>query len=115
MWSWRGYCVKRRECRSRPSGKDIATMERSRLAVIGVGHLGKEHARILAGHSGVELVGVVDARTEQAEAIAQRCQTRAFSDHKTLLDKIDAAVLAVPTVHHHAVACDCLQAGVSLL
>ena len=48
-------------------------MARLRLAVIGVGHLGKEHARILAATPGVELVGVADARPEQAEAVAGRC------------------------------------------
>src|SRR5262249_53127328 len=91
-------------------------MERLRLAVVGVGHLGKEHARILAGLSGVELVGVVDARAEQAEVVARRCSTRPFTDHRQLLaESLDAAVIAVPTIHHHAVAADYLRAGVALL
>ena len=90
-------------------------MERLRLAVIGVGHLGKEHARILAGLPGVELVGVVDARAGQAEAVAQRCGTRAYTDHYPLLDRVDAAVVAVPTVQHHTIAADFLARGVSLL
>jgi predicted dehydrogenase len=91
-------------------------MERLRLAVVGVGHLGKEHARILAGLSGVELVGVVDARAEQAEAVARRCSTRPFTDHRMVLaERLDAAVIAVPTVLHHAVAADYLRAGVALL
>ena len=47
-------------------------MSRLRLAVIGVGHLGKEHARILAGLSDVELVGVVDVNAAQAEAVGKR-------------------------------------------
>ncbi len=90
-------------------------MKRSRLAVIGVGHLGKEHARILSTHPDVELVGVVDPRPEQAENVALRCQSHAFTDYRSLLDTVDAAVLAVPTIHHHAVACDFLRRGVSLL
>lgn len=90
-------------------------MKRTRLAVVGVGHLGKEHARILASHPDVELVGVVDARAEQAQAVAERSQTRAYSDHQALLDKVDAAVIAVPTAHHHGVACDFLRAGIPLL
>ncbi len=90
-------------------------MERSRMAVIGVGHLGKEHARILANHADVDFIGVVDARAEQAEAVATRCGTRAFTDHRDLLDKIDAAVLAVPTELHHAVACDFLRQGIALM
>jgi predicted dehydrogenase len=92
-------------------------MERLRLAVIGVGHLGKEHARILAGLPGVDLVGVADARAEQADAVARRCRTRAFADHRPLLEleQLDAAVIAVPTVQHHAVAADCLRKGIALL
>ncbi len=90
-------------------------MRRLRLAVVGVGHLGKEHARILAGLPGVELVGVVDRQATQANQVAQRCQTQAYLDHRLLLDRIDAAVIAVPTSHHHAVACDFLDHGISLM
>ncbi len=75
-------------------------MTRLRLGVIGVGHLGKEHARILAGMPEVELVGVADALPGQAEMIAQRCGTRAYVDHRALLPLVDAAAVVVPTVHH---------------
>jgi predicted dehydrogenase len=90
-------------------------MSRLRLGVIGVGHLGKEHARILSGLPDVELVGVADVNLESARAVAERCGTRAFSDYRPLLGGIDAAVLAVPTVLHHAVAREVLAAGVALL
>ncbi len=90
-------------------------MTRLRVAVVGVGHLGKEHARILAGMPDVELIGVADARAAQAEAVAQRCGTRAFADHRPLLEAVEAAVIAVPTAHHHAVAVDFLARGVDLL
>lgn len=90
-------------------------MQRTRLAVVGVGHLGKEHARILAALPQVELVGVVDARADQVAAVAQRCDTRPFTDHRPLLGQVEGAVVAVPTLHHHAVAGDFLRAGVPLL
>ena len=90
-------------------------MSRLRLAVVGVGHLGKEHARILSQLPGVELVGVADPRPVQAAAVAQRCGTHAYADHRELLTKVDGAIVAVPTAHHHAVACDFLERGVSLL
>ena len=57
-------------------------MSRLRVAVVGVGHLGKEHARILAGMPEVELVGVVDSSPQQAESIAGKCRTRAFTDYR---------------------------------
>jgi predicted dehydrogenase len=90
-------------------------MTRLRLAVIGVGHLGKEHARILAGLSDAELVGVADVNAAQAEAVALRCGTQAFADYRALLPRVDAAVVVVPTVHHHAVAADFLRRGIPVL
>jgi predicted dehydrogenase len=90
-------------------------MTRFRVGVVGVGHLGKEHARILAGMPDVTLVGVADPNAAQAEAVALRCGTRAYPDHRPLLDAVDAAVIAAPTAHHHAVARDFLRRGVPLL
>jgi predicted dehydrogenase len=90
-------------------------MTRLRLAVIGVGHLGKEHARILAAMPEVELAGVADVNAAQAEAVALRCGTRAVTDYRSLLPQLDAAVVAVPTVHHHAVAREILRRGIAVL
>jgi predicted dehydrogenase len=90
-------------------------MSRLRLGVVGVGHLGKEHARILSGMADVELVGVADADASQAELVAQRCNTRPFHDHRALLPLVAAAVVATPTIHHHAVASDFLARGVPVL
>jgi predicted dehydrogenase len=90
-------------------------MRRLRLGVLGVGHLGKEHARILAGFPGVELVGVADPRLDQVQMVAQRCGTQAFLDYRQLLPLIEAAVVAVPTCLHHPVAIDLLGQGISLL
>jgi predicted dehydrogenase len=90
-------------------------MSRLRLAVVGVGHLGKEHARILSQMAGIELVGVVDPRPVQAASVAQRCGTRAYPDHRELLTQVDAVVVAAPTAHHHAVASDFVQRGIAVL
>jgi predicted dehydrogenase len=90
-------------------------MGRLRVGVVGVGHLGKEHARILASLPDVELAGVADVNLTQARAVAARCDTRAFSDYRPLLGGVDAAVIAVPTVYHHAVAGEFLRQGVPLL
>jgi predicted dehydrogenase len=90
-------------------------MSRLRLAVVGVGHLGKEHARILSQMSGVDLVGVADPRSIQAAAVAQRCGTSACADHRQLPAHLDGVVVAVPTAQHHSVACDFLERGVPVL
>jgi predicted dehydrogenase len=88
---------------------------RIRMAVIGVGHLGKEHARILAGLPDVELVGVADVNASQAQIVAERVGTQAFSDYWPLLNLVDAATVVVPTSQHTAVAAEFLKRGIPLL
>jgi predicted dehydrogenase len=86
-----------------------------RVAVIGVGYLGEHHARIYSQMDGVELVGVVDVRSERAAEIAQKYGCRSYSDPGELLGAIDAASVTVPTPLHHAVSKRLLSAGVDLL
>lgn len=90
-------------------------MARLRLAVVGVGHLGKEHARILATMPEVELVGVVDVNGDQAQAVARSSGSTAFTVYWPLLNLVDAAIIAVPTIYHHAIASDFLCRGLPLL
>lgn len=90
-------------------------MRRLKMAVIGVGHLGQAHARILAGLAGVDLVGVADANRAQAEAVAAKCSTRAFSSHRDLFGQIDAASIVTPTTYHHPIACEFLSRGIPVL
>jgi predicted dehydrogenase len=90
-------------------------MDRLRIGVVGVGHLGRHHARILAGLEGARLVGVADCRIEQARAVAGPLGVRAFRDHRDLLDEVDAVSIAVPTTLHRAIAGDFLERGIPTL
>lgn len=85
-----------------------------KAAVIGVGHLGRHHARILASLPGVSLAGVVDLDRDRAAQIASQHQTRAV-DRVDQLGGIDLAVVAVPTVSHAAIALPLIEAGVHTL
>lgn len=86
-----------------------------RVAVIGVGHMGKNHARILSDLPGVRLVGVADSNEKAGKKVASACRTAYYADYRELAGAIDAATVAVPTVHHHRIAKDLLQQGVHLL
>ncbi len=92
-----------------------------RAAVIGVGYLGRFHAQkyaaLSAANRGVELVGVVDAHAETAQRVAKELGVAAFTDYRELLagGKIDLVSVASTTETHHAVARDCLAAGVHVL
>lgn len=90
-------------------------MKRLRMAVIGVGHLGKEHARILAGLPEVELVGVADCNGDQARAVARRLGTQAYDTFWPLLNLVEAASIVVPTSQHGAVASEFLSRGLPVL
>lgn len=87
-------------------------MSKLRLAVVGVGHLGKIHARLARQLPDVELVGVVDPSTEARAAVAAELNVPAHADHAPLLGQIDAAIIATPTRLHYAVAQDLLAHGV---
>jgi len=89
-----------------------SSRSRLRVGVIGVGHLGRHHARIFSGIEGVELVGVADARIEQAREVAGACGTSAFGDYQELLDRVDAVSVAVPTLLHREVAGAALELGI---
>lgn len=86
-----------------------------KVAVFGVGHLGKFHARILSSMPGVDLIGVVDVRREIAQQVASQCATQAFTDYRKVLGCIDAAVLAVPTRLHYQLGCELLDRGIHTL
>ncbi len=84
------------------------------MAVVGVGHLGRHHARILAALDTVDLVAVVDSNAARAQEIASAAGTRALTDVRDLPD-VDAVSIAVPTEAHAAVAVPLLTRGVSAL
>jgi predicted dehydrogenase len=86
-----------------------------RVAVIGVGHLGRHHARILAGMPGVSLVGVADTNLQRAREIAETHGTAAIDDPATLAGTVDAVIVATPTESHAAVALPILESGTAVL
>ena len=86
-----------------------------RLAVIGVGHLGRHHARILSTMEGVTLSAVVDTVPERAAEIAAASNTRALTDYRELIGQVDAVVVAVPTELHAEIAVPFLERGTPVL
>jgi predicted dehydrogenase len=91
------------------------------VAVVGAGAFGRNHARVYhelaAADPGLTLAGVVDTDLERAQAVASQFGAPAFASVGELLAKtrVDAASVAVPTVHHLSVARELMQAGVDVL
>ena len=90
-------------------------MNRTRIAVIGVGHLGQHHARILAAMPEVDLVAVVDKKPERAAEIAETRGTAPLTDASTLMGRVDAVIIATPTVSHVEIALPFVGAGTAVL
>ena len=86
-----------------------------RVAVVGVGYLGKFHANKYRDLGDCQLVGVVDPDEAVGRAAAEENDTRYFSAHQQLLDDVDAVSIAVPTSAHYSVARDFLKRGVHVL
>ncbi len=85
------------------------------VGVVGVGSLGFHHARILREVAGAQLAGVFDADPARAAKVGDELGVLVFASLEELLDRVEAAVVAVPTTEHAAVALAALDRGVHLL
>lgn len=93
----------------------MAPSEKLKLAVVGVGALGRHHARILAEMPDVELTAVAESNRTQGEAVAASCHCEWTHDYRTLLGQIDAVSIVVPTCLHRTIAEDFLCRGIPVL
>jgi predicted dehydrogenase len=90
-------------------------MERLKTAVIGAGYLGRFHAQKYAAIECSQLVGVADVCPQSAERVAAECGTRALTDYRALLGKVDAVSVVTPTPSHREIAGAFLEAGAHVL
>ncbi len=97
------------------SGTTKTANGRLRVGVLGVGYLGRFHAKIYAGMPEVELVGVADVNADAAKAVASQYGCQAYTNPCDLLGKVDAVSVVVPTVFHAEVARPFLERKVHIL
>ena len=90
-------------------------MTRTKVAVIGCGHLGTIHARLLAARADAELVAVVDPVPESRQRVAEAHGCRALAEPQELVGLADAVVVAAPTCLHAEVSLPLLSQGLDLL
>ena len=88
---------------------------KTRVAVIGVGALGKHHARILSALPDVDLTGIVDINESRAREIGGLVNAPSFTNAADVLGHVDAVTVAVPTESHLSVALPFLQRGSGVL
>jgi predicted dehydrogenase len=90
-------------------------VDKIRTAVIGAGHLGREHARVYGSIENAKLIAVCDINEKTGRAVAERHSVGFVSDFRELLGDVDAVSIATPTVDHHKITCACLDAGINVL
>ena len=86
-----------------------------RLALIGAGQFGRNHARVIHESADAELVYVVDTDAARAAEVAGQYGALALTDARDVIGKVDAAVVAVPTMSHEAIGCLLLENGIDVL
>jgi predicted dehydrogenase len=94
----------------------MSELETLRCGVVGVGRMGRHHARIYAQMDGVELVGVVDADETRRNDITEIWGGKPYETVDALINAgVDAVTIATPTTHHRAAAEQLLGAGIACL
>jgi len=86
------------------------------VGVVGVGVMGSNHARVLTGLPGADLVAVADPDHKQVEFVARTLGCQSVTNVGELLDlKVDAVTIAAPTHLHHDIALACIARGVHVM
>ncbi len=90
-------------------------MAKHRLAVVGAGQFGRNHCRVIHESAQAELCAVVDNDPARAAEMGALYQAQPLTDFRELTGKVDAAVVAVPTISHEEVGVALLEAGIDVL
>ncbi|MEO0454198.1 MAG: Gfo/Idh/MocA family oxidoreductase [Verrucomicrobiota bacterium] len=90
-------------------------MSQVRVGVIGVGSMGKNHARIYRSLDEADFIGVYDPDANVAKRICQQHGCQSFSSEEELLEQVEAISVAAPTSFHFTIAQKALHAGVNVL
>lgn len=90
-------------------------MDKLKVGVVGVGHLGAFHTKVYSGLDNVKLVGVCDCNLERSLEIGKKYRTASYSDYEKLFDNVDAVSIAVPTSLHYNIAKDFLSHNIHVL
>jgi predicted dehydrogenase len=90
-------------------------MDKVKVGIIGVGYLGTQHARILSYLEEAELIGVADIDFKKAMVIGNRHGVKYYDNYESMLDEVDAGIVATPTSEHYAISMKLLKEGKSVL
>ena len=84
---------------------------KTKVGVIGVGHLGKHHVQHFSNITDVDLRGIYDINPEVSERISREHKTRSYSSLFELIERVDAVSIVTPTKDHKTIAKKCIEEG----
>jgi predicted dehydrogenase len=93
----------------------IQPEKKVRVAVVGAGDFGRNHARVYRELGDAELVGIVDADPARAAQVAKEFSTEVIENIDSLAGRADAVSVAVPTIEHARAGCRLLELGMDVL
>ena len=96
-------------------GQNNSGSSTPRIGVIGAGHLGRIHAKLIAANPACNFVGVADPSPDSREWIESQLSVPAITDYRDWLGSIDGAIIAAPTFLHHQIGTWCLSNGIHVL
>ncbi len=85
------------------------------VGVIGVGSIGRHHARIFSEINDVNLTGVVDIISARAQQTASKYNCTAYTNYKEIINSVDTVSIAVPTTMHYQIGLDLLKQNKNIL
>jgi predicted dehydrogenase len=86
-------------------------MNKLKISIIGTGHLGSIHCKLLAQNSGVDFIGVYDVDIKKSSEIGKLYNISIFNSLKEIIDNSDAVILVAPTIYHYDIAKQIMEAG----
>ncbi|MCA9733658.1 MAG: Gfo/Idh/MocA family oxidoreductase [Deferribacteres bacterium] len=86
-------------------------MKKTKVGVLGTGHLGRLHTILYDKVENAELIGIFDVNQNRAFEVAEEAGCTVFSDYQTMLSAVDAVNIVVPTTYHYEAAVEALSAG----
>ena len=87
-------------------------MEKVKIGVIGTGHLGKLHIKMLNSIDNCELIGIYDSNKSQSESASKEFDVKAFGNLEELLSKVKCVSIAATTSAHYELSKNCLNNGI---
>jgi predicted dehydrogenase len=85
--------------------------EKVKIGVVGVGHLGQTHARLLRQIESADLVGVYDIDETKSRSISDELNVKVFGSLDEMMNQVEAVSIVAPTSFHHEISAKCLKSG----